>query len=479
MENPVERFLRDINRYTFAELVPAAVGLASLVVFTRAFSTAAFGRYALAVTVVNVGSTLLYGWLEQGALRYEAGDDGQVVATVNWGLGVVSALVLAVGVGLYPIVAPRLGDYSSFYVAALALLVLEGVFVTTKAVYQARLSSLLVTKLEVGRALLKLAFALVLSLVVLQDIVGWLWAGAVSALLTLAVVSVRRTPGTEPDTGTLGRLFRFGVPMIGWLLGYTLLEFADRLVLELYRTSDVVGVYAANYSLTTRGLLLLYAPLVQAAHPIVMNVWDDGDVAATESLISRLTRYALLVGVPSTVGISLIARPLSGLVFEQAFGAGARIVPFAAVGVFAWNLGMIGHKGLEIEERTQLLFGGVTISVVCNLGLNLLLVPPFGALGAAVATAVGFGLYPVFVYTVEGGRVSWRIPGASVRNAVAASAVMCLPYAVLRANDLYATPTALAAVPVAAVVYLGSLYLTGEFTAAELAAAQRLVRGER
>lgn len=478
MERPVQRFLSDAGKYVVSEGVPAIIGLLSLVVFTRVFPPSSFGRYALVLTIVNVGSILLYGWLEQAILRYEAVEGDRLVETANRVVLVLSAFLFGAGVVLYPLVSGNLGHYESFYWAALALLILEGVFLTTKTVYKARLSSSLVTKLEVGRSVSKFLLALVLALVVFGDIVGWVWGSALSALLLVAVV-ITRNPlaiGDEIDRSMLWSLLRFGLPLIGWLLGYTLLEFSDRLILEFYRSSTAVGVYASNYSLASRALMLIYAPIVQSAHPIVMRVWsDEGDNTEARSLITQFTRYMLLVGVPATAGISLLAYPLSNLVFEPAYAEAGLVIPFIAVGIFAWNLGMVGHKGLEITEQTHLLLGGVAVSVVVNLGLNVALVPFFGYRGAAIATMIGFVCYPIFVYVVTSGSLKWRLPKSSMRNAVAATVVMCGLYGGLFVVDLFTTPVVLGVVPLAAIIYAVGLYAFGEFTPNELARTREFI----
>ena len=63
----------------------------------------------------------------------------------------------------------------------------------------------------------------------------------------------------------------------------------------------------------------------------------------------------------------------------------------------------------------------VLVCALVNVGLNLLLVPPYGYFGAGIATMVSFALYPVLVYWVTRRYLPWLIPWRSIRNIVAAS----------------------------------------------------------
>lgn len=43
--NIISQFIEDFGFYTLAEFIPAALGLVSLVIYTRIFSTVAYGQY--------------------------------------------------------------------------------------------------------------------------------------------------------------------------------------------------------------------------------------------------------------------------------------------------------------------------------------------------------------------------------------------------------------------------------------------------
>jgi O-antigen/teichoic acid export membrane protein len=85
---------------------------------------------------------------------------------------------------------------------------------------------------------------------------------------------------------------------------------------------------------------------------------------------------------------------------------------------------MIGHKGLEIVEKTRTLLMLALVSALLNIGLNFALIPKFGYNGAAFAKFLSYLAYPIFVYWVTKPLIPWRIPWTSAARIVVGAAGM-------------------------------------------------------
>jgi len=100
---------------------------------------------------------------------------------------------------------------------------------------------------------------------------------------------------------------------------------------------------------------------------------------------------------------------------------------------------MYGHKGLELAERTHVMFALVTVSAACNVALNLIFVPLYGYTAAAVTTVAGYLLYPVLVHRATRRHVPWLIPWREIMVSAGAGVVALAAGAVVRraAGDLH------------------------------------------
>jgi O-antigen/teichoic acid export membrane protein len=475
-----ERFTRDLSLYSVASVVPALLGLVALVIFTREFPPESYGRYALTMSTTVVGSTLLFGWLRQAVLRYETEIERDVfIGNLMSLVLLLSSSGLVIGLVGHLLIGTELNDYRPFFLAAVVLVVVRGSFMILNALFRARLESGRFTVFSLLQSGTTLVLSLVLSLIVLESIVGWVWGTVGGMLLTVGVIvllvkDLRIKPAFNRELWF--RMFRFGVPLIFWLMGFTLLNFSDRFLLEYLRGAKAVGVYSSNYTITNRGLSLVLVPVTQTVYPLVMDTYCGNNMDEVVAIVTRFTRYYLLIAVPATIGVAIVSRPVSTLLLGREYHPGFVVVPLVGAGLFLWYLAMIGHKGLEVRERTVVMAVGVGLAVVANVLLNIPLIDLYGYVGAAVATLISFAIYPVFIYWVSRNRTPWKLPKRTIRRTLLAGGVMMLPGLALYLCGTGQTPVLTFFVAgVSAILYTVILYLVGEFQENEIAAVQSLL----
>lgn len=472
LSDTFRQFLKDVSAYSVAGIIPALLSLAALTIFTRTFSAAAFGRYSIAVAVVAIVSTLLFGWVDQSMLRFAPElDERRVVGTTFVVLAGISAVVVPVALAGYVVFGDSLGAFQPFYLATLALVLAQGTFQPLLLLFQATLNSPLVTVFKSFKAVAQLLFAVVLALLVFDHIVGWVWGSAAALVLTIVVMTLqsdtlRTFPKVERDV--LVRMTGYGLPMLGWILGDPLLNQADRLLIEFLQGSAAVGIYASNYSLVDRGLRLALVPVLNAVQPIVFNAWDGDNEREVQRLVRRFTRYYIVLAVPALVLVGTLSRPLSSLFLGEQYHPGYVVIPIVGAGVVLWSLSNVGQLGLEVREQTGLMSRGLLLAVACNVVVNVPLILAFGYIGAAVGTFISYGVYALFVWHTSRNHVDWRIPTRSVMNAMLAGVTMATPPALLYGLGEYTLPRVLVVAAVIPALYVVVLYLVGEITPEEL-----------
>jgi O-antigen/teichoic acid export membrane protein len=226
------------------------------------------------------------------------------------------------------------------------------------------------------------------------------------------------------------------------------------IVTSLVGTAQETGYYGASFRIfTVVGLIPLL--LVGAAFPVLARAARD-DRDRLHYALGRVWEMALILGV--WIGLMLAAaapfaiRVVAGKGFEPAvpvlrIQAGAIVGGFLAVSLAYVLLSVHRHAALLVANSIAL--GG-------SLLLTFLLVPSYGAKGAAVATVVGeFGLAAAYLVGVvrAGLRVPWRGLPAIALGVAAVSAIGVLtgldglPLALVAAVLYPAVLLALRAVP--------------------------------
>ncbi len=418
--------------------------------FTRVLDADAYGLYSVVTSAVTILIVVASGWIEQAVLRYLPEYDAARTHRETGGLVIGLTAATCVAIGLLAVVVyvgarGRLGIYARLFFPATLLLVAEASFIALGAVLQSRLRSHTVSILRSVGALLRFATALGLLLWIQRD-VRWLLLGAAigrgaAAVATLVVVARDQDGWAWPrfDRAVARRFALYGAPMLGWTLSSRVLGVSDRFVIEAFHGSAAVGVYSANYTLVTMGFGLLSAPLLTAAHPLIVNAWKDHGPDRAPEIIESFSRLYVLVLTPVVAVLALCSREVSALLLGGAFREGHEIIPILVLGVFVWGFSMYGHKGLELAEHTGIMCVFAAITAAINVGLNFIFIPTYGYRAAAVTTLVSAFVYPVLVHWISKRYVPWRIPWSTIAEAFAASAVAFALGAVVR-HALAATP---------------------------------------
>ena len=120
----------------------------------------------------------------------------------------------------------------------------------------------------------------------------------------------------------------------------------------------------------------------------------------------------VLIALPATVGLALVARPLCDVMLGVEFREGAaRVMPWIAVSALlgGFTTHYFNHA-FTVGHKTGRLAGVMTVAAVSNVGLNLLLIPRYGLDGAVWATAASFALGAVASWALGRGEAEMPAP---------------------------------------------------------------------
>ncbi len=238
-------------------------------------------------------------------------------------------------------------------------------------------------------------FVAVLGWGVRGVLLGYLLGALVVA--TSATFMARRRLRPIVAVGHLRELLAFGLPLIPVGLGWWLLDVSNRLLLERLASSHDLGLYSLGYKMAHILTFVVITPFSTAWGAYMYRTLRSP--RANETYVWVGTHYMLLL---SLVGIGLVAftRPVLRLMSDPAFWGAHRVVlPLVAASI-AHGMMSILSMGINITKRTQHFSYIIGLGGVLSVGLNLLLIPPFGMMGAGVSLFIAY-----FVTMIA----SWRV----------------------------------------------------------------------
>jgi O-antigen/teichoic acid export membrane protein len=433
-------FWRGVFGYLPVQVISAIVGFGTLVVFTRLLSPEQLGQYALAFSVGVLVQTAFLIWSEAATARFhvaetERGDPRTAMATLqraNLTLSVTGIAITGV-VLLFLHLDP-----------ALELAILGAVTASAgRGFFKLRQERNRAEGDVKSYALIEITY--VGGGFLLGALLAWLGFGApgVFAGTGIAVVLIlswimwgefRLSAGGRFDPERLRRYLSYGMPITAWLILTLALSSTDRFIIAAFLDEAHVGAYHAGYSVGLRVLDVAFAWLGMAGGPAMVAALERGGRPALERVAHDQATLMVRLLLPATVGVVLVSGPLTHLLVGEALRVeAARITPWIAASAFfsGFATHYLGHA-FTLGKRTGLYMVVMTLPAAANLGLNLVLIPRFGIVGAAWATLASFVLCAA-VSWLAGRRVlklpiPWRtVARTSLASGLMAAVVLTLP----------------------------------------------------
>jgi putative peptidoglycan lipid II flippase len=190
---------------------------------------------------------------------------------------------------------------------------------------------------------------------------------------------------------------------------------------------------------------LMYMPIgiigvsvATAAIPTLARQAAEGSTAELRSTLSWGLRLMLVLGVPATVGLMVLARPIVELIFQYGHFTAASTTMVAGALLF-YAPGIIGYSIVKIASPTFYAFGNARtplvvsiITIAVNLILNITLFPIISyrglALGTSLAATVNATLLLVFLSRRIGGIDGRRVAVTLAKILVASIAMGAAAY---------------------------------------------------
>ena len=390
-----------MNRYRklFSDTVILAFGTfgSKLLVFllmplyTALLSPAEYGTAELITSTANLIMPFACLGVTTGMFRFAAEQGRDQARVFSSGLALVGAgfgALLLVGLPLYAwgglpldvglvilyVLSADLQAVCAQYIRALdrtRLFAWQGVFNTLLTI--------------LCNLLFLIAFGMGVTGYVLAVIVGNL---CTTALLVVAGRLWRVFRPRLVSRETMRELFRFSLPMIPATICWLITDLSDRYFVTAICGEAANGIYAAAYKIPT---------IVNLASGIFMQAWQFSAVAqSADDGVCRRFYSEVFRGFLSLVFIGaavllLLSRFLCRLLLDSSYFEAWRYMPtllcaaaLEAVVSFLATVYLVKKKSMH-SFLTAMAGAGL------NLLLNALMIPGMGALGAAVATLIGYG----------------------------------------------------------------------------------------
>jgi O-antigen/teichoic acid export membrane protein len=465
MESAFKRFIRDVG-WSFASLgIAAVVNFILRIFLARYLGAADLGLYSLAFAFYSFGLVLSGFGIGAALTKYTAqykGDSSRLRSLLSSGRAISLASGCLMGIMLYllsPLIADRLFHMPEMR-NLLRIVALAFPCIALEKAYLGFLNGLRQMR----------AFAIInigqnVLVVVLTAVLVVLGAGVAGAVLALVLpVVLFSVLSLYPIRGFISKpnLIQHSTEikaMMSFSL-YVVLASAisatqgqvDTFMVGYYMNTTEVGYFAAAL-MVALGMGLPSSAIQMITGPDIAGYWGNRDVKSIESMVNRVMKLTAVFMIPLVFVVAFFANELSTIVFGDGFAPAGSPLQILMVGTLFGSVQTSVGSALSSTAFVKVLFKLNSMMLISSIIMNILLIPHFGVVGAAVSNSTPIVVAALLCFYIMHRLIKIRIDWAwFARLLLFTSLIAGVTYAAGLVISLYVC------VPVATVILIIVLY---------------------
>lgn len=240
----------------------------------------------------------------------------------------------------------------------------------------------------------------------------------------------------------------------------------DMVMLEMIKGSVAVGWYSAAYRLM-EALLFFPSMYTLSVYPLLSKFYVDSRQSLEISYYKSF-KYLTIISVPIVAATTLLAPDIILLIYKSSFSES-----IIALQILIWALPFIflsyvlGSTIVSVNKQVEVV--RITfITMIINIGLNLVLIPSWGFVGAACVTVITeIALFISYFYIVTR-HVCFISPRKVLVKPVIATLFMCV-FIVLVQTNIFLE------IVLATIIYFAVLFIIKGFSQDDINILKRVI----
>lgn len=402
-----QRQIRGSSLLLTGRLLSMVVNLATQVLIVRYLTQASYGAFAYALSIAHLGETVVTLGLDRAVTRFvpiyeERRQFGRLLGTLLLVVGTILSLGLAVillVLGLQGFIGDRLITDRD----ALPLLVILIVLAPIQALDALSIGMFAVfgkpRAIFFRRYVIAPGFRLVVVLLlVLQQAdvrflaIGYVAAGGVTLVIYGYVLfrAMRERGLLKPENVSsiqvpAREIFAFTLPLLTSDLVYTVMNVSDAVMLGYYSGTAEVAAYRAVQPAARLNQLVM-SSFALLFTPLAARMFAREDHRGVDDLYWHTAAWLAVLSFPVFALTFSMAGPVTVALFDQRYASSSVYLALLSLGYYVQAAS--GFNGLTLKVFGKLRYVVVVnlLAALTNVLGNFLLIPRYGALGAAIST---------------------------------------------------------------------------------------------
>lgn len=370
----------------------------------RMFGAEIVGRYSISFILIMLSSILTIQGLQSAIIKFAAGDIAEnkfrlakarffwvrEQVTRNGLICSIILLLLASPLSIYVFNDPL----STNFIRILSICIVPYSFIQVAASFAQS-----VHKPVLSMALSHVAVPLIAGLLLLAGYyLGWNewlvpigYTAACMFVAMMVIILFRRNSDDTSPSILLGKKQKKQMQDVGWPLLWSgivgvMLGWADTLMLGALSGPEQAGIYAMAFRIAIFASLARQIAIKVALGPFAGAV-KVGNFREQQRLMAFVTHLGLIAVIPLVITACFVPELILNIAGNE-FRSGALILTIIVIGEFVSLLFGSPGVAMQVNGQERAFSHVVMVAFFINLIMNAVLIPFFGGVGAAIATAI-------------------------------------------------------------------------------------------
>ncbi|KGK98394.1 hypothetical protein LI82_11880 [Methanococcoides methylutens] len=284
-------------------------------------------------------------------------------------------------------------EFASFFLLCAPLILLAGLVEFLKAIFMGlhRIKyNFIINFIEYGLKLLLVFLALKLSLDVISIINSFTIAYFVASTVGFYLLWIKyfKRNNAKSTDGFSKEILKYSIPLFFISIGFLIATEVDTLMLGLLATDTEVGIYSVAKQITIK-LPHISLAIAMGSMPVFAKLNKDNKESLKKMFYKLLKVNALIFSTISLV-IIFLSWYFIPLIFGIEYLGSVLPLQLLTVYLISYSFSIFLSTFLDYQGLAKKRAFNLLICVILNIGLNYLLIPLYGAIGAATATSISY-----------------------------------------------------------------------------------------
>ena len=395
--------------YGTGHVIARLVTFFLLPIYTHVFSPEEYGIISLAYAFIGFSLIFYRYGMDTALMKYSVqltGEDRISYISSIYILQLISAIIFSTILFLAKdyVSEPILGiENPNWIIIISGILILDNLWNHHVLLLRAENKAMLFILFNLANVILTMIFNIIFitkwGLGIQGVLLANLSASSIIFILSLPVI-IKRISFLQLQSKIIKNIIKFGLPFLPAGIFTMIMELSNRYILDWFEGTHAVGLFSAGYKLGIFGLIVVMGFNMGWTPFFLKRINQDNakvEFSYIASFFIGFLGFVVLVisiWVPEIIRFNFNSIYLIGEKFWEA----EDIVSIVLIGYFFFGFYVIQLPGVYAKELTSWIPIFRAIGAMTNIALNIFLIPKYGVLGSAWATAIAFFIMSLSVF---------------------------------------------------------------------------------